>query len=92
MSGRKRNYNYLDEVSVCRLDPDPVLVEGAAHDLERLRQRRRGGGGDDDAVAGADAHELAAGRPEVERRLVDPPQLHCIVSIHFQKQERKNYA
>jgi hypothetical protein len=67
---------YLDEVAVRRLDPDPVLVEGAPHYLERLRQARRGGRRDDDAVAGADAHELAAGRAEVERRVVQPPQLH----------------
>ena len=66
---------YLHKVAVCRLNAHPVLVEGAPHYLERLRQARRGGRGDDDAVAGADADELVAGRPEVEGCFVDSPEL-----------------
>lgn len=74
---------YLQEVPVWRPNPDPVLVAGVAHYLERLRRPRRGRRRHHRAVA-ADAHELVAEHPEVERRLVDPPQLNQMHVLHGQ--------
>jgi hypothetical protein len=68
---------YLQEEPIWRSDAHPAQVAVMAHDLERLRRPRRGRRGHDGASA-VDTPELPAGHPEVERRLVDPPQLNTI--------------
>lgn len=65
---------YLQEEPVGCPDAHPALVAVPALELERLRRPGRGGGRDD-STAAVDAHELIAEHAEVERRLVNSPQL-----------------
>lgn len=65
---------YLQEEAIGRPDAHPGLVAVPAHELERLRGPRRGGRRHDSAGA-VDANELVAEHAQIERRLVNPPQL-----------------
>jgi hypothetical protein len=68
---------YLQEEPIWRPDAHPAQVAIMAHDLECLRRPGRGRRGHDGTSA-VDTPELPARHLEVERRLVDPPQLNTI--------------